>query len=148
MKQSTLSTLALTALVLSFTACKENAKAAEATPTGEDPIEEVIAEEVEEEIIVEDTPTATEASTETVSNDMETETKTTTSDDVPLTHDGSYGDVKDAETVEVTYSYTLMGKVISGSKTFSGHQKEVETAVHKFSDSLKKLDPNIKIVSK
>ncbi|WP_067144809.1 hypothetical protein [Pseudotamlana agarivorans] len=145
MKKSILSTLALTALIVSFTSCKDNAKAAEATPTTEEPTEEVIVVE-EEEIVVEDATEESEGATEEAGTVEKAHS--TSSSDAPLNHDGSYGDVKDAETVEVTYSYTVMGKAISGSKTFSGHQKEVETAVQKFSDSLKKIDPNIKITSK
>ncbi|MBU2950759.1 hypothetical protein KO493_08625 [Tamlana agarivorans] len=154
MRKSILSTLAIAALLVSFTSCKENTKATEATPTAQTPTEEAILvdeeEVIVEEVEIEDTEAAAEADlVEATPNTVSSEkvSEPSSSDKSELKHDGSYGDVKDDETVVVTYSYTVMGKAITGSKTFKGHQKEVEAGVHKLTDSLKKIDPNIKITT-
>ncbi|KAB1068380.1 hypothetical protein F6U93_06680 [Tamlana haliotis] len=145
MKKSFLSSLALAALLVSFTSCKDNAKADEAS-SSEDTTEEVVV--VEEEVVVEEATEDTETEAEATPATGSTKVSGGSTDNVELTEDGSNGDVKDTETVEVVYSYTVMGKVLTGSKTFSGHQDEVEASVKKLEDSLTKIDPNLKISTK
>ncbi|MDO6760646.1 hypothetical protein Q4566_10585 [Tamlana sp. 2_MG-2023] len=141
MKKSILSTLTMVALIVSLTACKDNTKGAEETTIEETPTEEIM---VEEDIIIEENIEVEEGEVEATPPTGSTKVAGGSTADT----DDSYDDVKDDETVEVEYSYTVMGKVITGSKTFTGHQDEVEASVKKLSDSLTKIDPNIKITTK
>ncbi|WP_194766697.1 hypothetical protein [Tamlana sp. I1] len=144
MKKSILSTLAMVALLISFTSCKDKAKESDATPTEDVIVEEVIVEEVD----ADDTADDTEVIEVTEEDVVATESASTSSSHASSKEEGSDVIPKDDETVVVSYTYKVMGKEVSGSKTFMGHQKEVEAAVKKLSDSLKRVDPNIVITTK
>lgn len=122
--------IAIMALMLSMsvmTSCKDTKdKAKEATENAADAMEEAAEDAVDAmEEAVEETKEAGEA----VQNAV----------DEAIVH------LKDNESVTVSYSYTSAGKEIKGSKTFKGHQDEVEKAVQKLSDSIQKIDPDVKI---
>lgn len=123
MKKSFLGTICLLALVLVFTtSCKDEKKT-----TDTDVMEEVVVDEIIIEEVVEiDEPVSTESATEA-------------SEEASVT--------KDVEEVTVSYSYTVLGKEIKGSKTFDGTQAEVESAVKALTDSIQKIDPAVKITT-
>lgn len=126
MKKTIVSSLVLLTLVFSIsTSCKGEKKSSDSDATEEIIVEEVI---VEEDIIV-----VKETADDTTVAPEETE--------------GSEDVLVDEEEVTVTYSYTVAGQEIKGSKTFSGHQSVVESGVQALTDSLKKIDPKIKIIT-
>lgn len=118
----------VTALLVSVTSCKEEKK--ETTV-----IEETI--EVVEET-ANDAADAVEDAAEEVS-----ETVTEAVENV----EADAKDVLDEESVTVTYSRMINGMEVKAKKSFKGSQEKVEALVKAFEDSLKKLDPNIKIIN-
>lgn len=131
MKKLLLNSLLVLALCFSVASCKE--KSAE---SAEDAIEETM-EETEEAVeeTMEEAGEAIEEAGEAVGEAVQ-ETEKSMEDLV-----------EDSESVTVTFTYTALGKEVKGSKTFSGSQEEVESAVQRLTDSIKKIDPNVKITT-
>lgn len=131
MKKVLLSLVMVMALLISFTSCKGEKKDTETT-------EVEVTETVEVEVTETEDMDATEATEAT-----EVETTTTEGD-----AEAPAKDVLDEESVTVTYARMINGMEVKAKKTFKGSQEEVEALVKTFEDSLKKLDPNIKITNK
>ena len=139
MKKLLLGTTLLLALSLTFTSCKDNKKA----ESMEEGIEN--AAEATEDAMEDAADAVSEAADDAgeAVEDAAEETGEAVNDAVEAAKE-----LVDKEEVVVDYSYTVAGKEIKGSKTFSGHQDEVEAAVKKLEDSLKKIDPKITITVK
>ena len=134
MKKTILTKMVLLAIALTFSlSCKSDKKQSDTEVTEEVTVEEVTTEETNTSEKDDMTTDSSESTT------TESDESSETSEDL--------GTPEDKEGVTVSYSYTVLGKEVKGSKSFSGTQAEVESAVKKLTDSLKKIDPKIKITT-